>query len=322
MSTRPLDILYVMDPMEAIGIAGDTTFAFQEEAQARGHRNYHCEPRHLFAEGGDGWAICRPVEVGGPQGAHFRFGPPQTRPLSAFGAVLMRKDPPFDMAYVFATYLLERTDTFVMNRPGALRDANEKLWALRFPDLMPETLVTADAAAVRRFVERQGGRAVIKPLDGAGGEGVFLLAEGDQNTNAIIEASTHHGRRYAMVQRYIPEIRTTGDRRVLLLDGELLGALARIPPEGELRGNLHVGGASAEAHLGAREHHIIATIGPALRAAGLWFVGLDLIGDYLTEVNVTSPTGIQELGRLNGFDPSDQTIAWIERHHPEYLHVH
>jgi glutathione synthase len=225
----------------------------------------------------------------------------------------MRKDPPFDDTYLHATQLLElaRGRTVLVNDPRGLRDANEKLYALHFPAVTPPTLVTREAARIKAFVREHGGRAVIKPLDGAGGRGVFVLSADDKNTNAIIETSTDEGRRAAMVQRYIPEVRQ-GDRRILLLDGEPLGGILRVPADDEARSNIHVGGRVVQHALTARDREICATIAPRLRADGLAFVGIDVIGDYLTEVNVTSPTGIQELDRLDGQDATGRTVAWIE----------
>jgi glutathione synthase len=249
------------------------------------------------------------------QGEHFELGPAEERTLCSFDCVMMRKDPPFDMAYVMATYLLERTpaSTLVMNHPQGLRDANEKLFATRMPELMPPTIVTTDKGAIRAFVEEQGGEAVIKPLDGAGGEGVFYLHGADRNLNVIIETVTAHGARMAMVQRYIPEIVTSGDRRVIVLDGEPLGVVARLPPAGELRGNIHVGGRVERAEITDRIRAICAALAPLFRETGLWFVGLDVIGDYLTEVNVTSPTGIQEVNRLDGVRLEARVMDFVER---------
>ena len=311
-----LDILYVMDPMDGVLVDKDTTFLFQFEAQRREHHNWHCLPRDLSLLDGVASARVRPLAVRNRQGAHFELGPEEERPLASFDCVMMRKDPPFDMNYVMATYILERTppSTFVMNHPQGLRDANEKLFATRFPELMPPSLVSSDKAQIRAFMESQGGEAVIKPLDGAGGEGIFYLHAADRNLNVIIETATLHGRRTVMVQRYIADIVTGGDRRIIVLAGEPLGVVARLPPAGELRGNIHVGGRVEKATVTEKEREICFSLAPALREIGLWFVGLDVIGGYLTEVNVTSPTGIQEINRLDGVCLEAKVMDFVERH--------
>lgn len=310
-----LDILYVMDPMTTVSIDKDTTFVFQLEAQRRGHRNFHCLATDLSMQDGRPFARCSRLSVARVRHRPFSLGEPISRSLDSFQCVLMRRDPPFDMAYIFATYLLEavRNTTFVMNRPQSLRDANEKLFALRFTDLVPPSLVTGHADQIKAFLSEQGGQVVIKPLDGAGGEGVFLLSHGDQNLNAIIEAVTGHGRRYALVQRYIPEIRTHGDKRIIVVDGKPLGATARMPPAGELRGNIHVGGVCVASELTPRDLEICRRLEPEFKNRGLYFVGLDVIGDYLTEVNVTSPTGVQEINALNGVCIEFNVLELIEQ---------
>ena len=311
-----LDILYVMDPMDGVLVDKDTTFAFQREAQGREHRNWHCHPRDLYVVDGVAGARVRPLRVRPVQGDHFALGPVEARPLASFDCVMMRKDPPFDMDYIVATYILERTppSTFVMNHPQGLRDANEKMFATRFPELMPPSLVSCSKAQIREFLEAQGGALVLKPLDGAGGDGIFYVATGDRNVNAIIETVTAHGRRAAMAQRYVPDIVTTGDRRIILLEGEPLGAVARIPPADELRGNIHVGGRVEKAVVTEREREICRTLEPVLREVGLWFVGIDVIGGFLTEVNVTSPTGVQEINALDGVCLEGRVLDFVERH--------
>jgi glutathione synthase len=310
-----LEILYVMDPMDRIQVHLDTTFAFQLESQARGHAIYHCRAVDLSARDGQVHARCRPLRVVPVQGQHFELEAEVMRPLGSFDCVMMRKDPPFDMEYVYATYLLEAAprSTFVLNRPDSLRSANEKLYAMRFPGLLPETLVTTSAAEVRSFIEDVGGQVVVKPLDGAGGESVFYITAADRNLTVILETITRHGTRHIMAQRYLPEIVTHGDKRIILLDGEPLGGTARMPPAGELRGNIHVGGVCVAAELTERDREICAAIGPTLRADGLWFVGIDVIGDFLTEVNVTSPTGVHEINRLQGLKIESDVIDFVER---------
>ena len=255
----------------------------------------------LFYEAGLDYVSCSPFRV------------PIAR-LSAAQAVFVRKDPPFDRAYLYATLMLEhaRSATLIINDPRGLRDANEKLYAMHFPEWMPRTLVTADRERIHEFVREVGGAAMIKPLDGAGGVGVLKLSAGDKNARGIVDVLTREGRWLAMVQEFLPEV-TVGDKRVLLLDGEPLGAVLRVPRADDIRSNLHVGGQAVPTELTAREQALVAAIAPKLRADGLYFVGLDLIGERLTEVNVTSPTGIQELGRFTGTRPSERVIAWAEQ---------
>jgi glutathione synthase len=227
----------------------------------------------------------------------------------------MRKDPPFDLKYFFATHLLSLVDQskcFVMNDPKGLREANEKLYALRFPEQIPQTLVTSDMARLRAFMSELGGEMIIKPLDGCGGSGVFYLNEQDRNTNSILEAATDTGRRLVMGQRYLPEIRQ-GDKRIIVLNGEPLGAVLRVPLESETRGNIHVGGQCVTTEVTERDREICAALAPLLRADGLYFVGLDVIGSYLTEVNVTSPTGIQEVNALNQVCLERNVVDFVEQ---------
>mgnify|MGYP000935950147 CR=1 FL=1 len=304
--------IYLMDPMDKVLPDKDTTFAFQRAAQGRGHVALHCELRDLFVREGEVFAQVREVHVSDTAPV-FRYGPSQRVRLADVEAVFVRKDPPFDDAYLYATLLLERARnrTVIMNDPRGLRDANEKLYACHFPELMTDTLVANEKARIKAFVADVGGQAVIKPLSGAGGAGVMGLRTGDTNVNAIIEATTHGGRRFAMVQRYLPEV-VTGDKRILLLDGEPLGAILRVPRADDLRSNIHVGGRVEKAGLDAADLAIIDGVKNRLRSDGLSFVGLDVIGGKLTEVNVTSPTGIQQMSRLDGVDYADRVIAWIE----------
>jgi glutathione synthase len=229
--------------------------------------------------------------------------------------VFIRKDPPFDRAYLYATLLLDRARgvTRIINDPRGLRDANEKLYAMNFPAFTPRTLVTADRDTIHDFAREVGGMAVVKPLDGAGGAGVMLLRSDDKNARAIVDTLTHEGERLAMVQEYLPAV-MQGDKRVLLLEGEVLGAILRVPRSDDIRSNIHVGGSVVPAEVTPREREMIAAMKPKLVEDGLVFVGLDVIGERLTEVNVTSPTGIQELGRFTGTRPEDQVIRWAEEH--------
>lgn len=315
-----LRILVVMDPPETVLVDADTSFALMEEAERRGHRVDHCLIQDLFAEAGPGTRahragarIRRASTSRDPSRAPITLGPAETAWLDEVDAVLMRKDPPFDSNYLWATQLLElaRGKTLLVNDPRALREANEKLYALHFPEQMPETLVTSDKEQIRAFLRAHGGKVVLKPLSGAGGEGVFLLRDDDLNVNAIIETVTHVGRRVAMVQEFLPDV-VRGDKRVLLLDGEPLGGILRVPRKDDVRSNIHVGGTVEKVALDEHDLRIVAALRERLRADGLYFVGLDVIGGRLTEVNVTSPTGIQQMSRLDGVNLSAKVIDWIE----------
>ena len=305
--------VYLMDAMDRVLPDKDTTYAFQRAAQARGHEALHCELRDLFVKDGEVHAHVRGlvVEEAPP---YFRMGTPSQVRLADVEAVFIRKDPPFDDAYLYATLMLERARgrTVIVNDPRGLRDANEKLYTLHFSRHMPRTLVTARASEVTAFLDEVGGRAVVKPLDGAGGAGVLLLTKGDKNTKSILELLTSEGRKLVMAQEFLPAV-TAGDKRVLLLDGEVLGAINRVPQGDDIRSNIHVGGRVEPCEVTEAERAIVADIAPRLRADGLVFVGLDLIGGRLTEVNVTSPTGIQELSRHRGEDVATRVIEWAER---------
>jgi len=310
--------VYVMDPMERVLPDKDTTFAFLRAAQARSHESLHCEPRDVFMKDGDVHARVRPVTVS-DAAPFFSYGEPRDVRLADVNAVLIRKDPPFDSEYLYVTLMLERARnrTVIVNDPRGLRDANEKLYTLHFARHMPRTMVTSDRARIMDFVEEVGGTAVVKPLDGAGGAGVLLVSKSDRNARSILDLLTVEGRRHAMVQEYLPKVRE-GDKRVLLLEGKVLGAILRVPRADDLRSNIHVGGTVEPCKVTPREQEIIDDIAPRLLEDGLWFVGLDLIGERLTEVNVTSPTGIQELGRHLGRDMADPVIEWLERRAAEY----
>jgi glutathione synthase len=307
-------IVVIMDPVQTVQVDADTSFALMLEAQARGHRVDHALITDLFLDGFRVGAKVRRATMVREPSAPVRLEAFEDVWLDEVDAVLVRKDPPFDGNYLWATQLLEhvRGKTLVVNDPRALRDANEKLYATNFPGVMPETLVSNDKARIRAFLARVGGKAVLKPLSGAGGESVFLMQEGDLNVNAIIEAVTQDGRRIAMAQVFLPEV-VQGDKRILLLDGEPLGAILRVPQQGDVRSNIHVGGTVEPTVLDDHDRRIVAEVGPRCRADGLFFVGLDVIGGRLTEVNVTSPTGIQQMSRLNGLNLSATVIEWIER---------
>ena len=305
--------VYVMDPMDRVLPDKDTTFAFQRAAQTRGHESLHCEVRDLFMKEGDVFARVRQLTVSDSP-PHAVFGEGEVVRLADVEAVLIRKDPPFDIPYLYATLMLERVRgrTVLMNDPRGLRDANEKLYAIHFAKHMPRTMVTSSEEQIFAFVKEVGGRGVIKPLDGAGGSGVMMILPGDKNARAIIQTLTGEGSRLAMVQEFLPAIEK-GDKRVLLLDGEILGAINRLPRGDDFRSNIHVGGSVEPVVVTKAERAMIADITPRLKQDGLIFVGLDVIGGKLTEVNVTSPTGIQQLSQHENRDVAVDVIKWIER---------
>jgi len=306
--------LFIMDPIEQILPNKDTTFVFMLESLLRGHAVYYCGAGDLFATHCVPHASFRRAEVERAT-PHFTLYEQRTEPLVWFDAIFMRKDPPVDAAYLFATYLLSLVPSvppLILNNPDGLRAANEKLYALHFPEVVPPSLVTADIPRLKGFLDDMGGEMIIKPLDGCGGAGVFHLQRADRNLNALLETATDNGRRLTMAQRYLPEIRS-GDKRLVLLDGQPLGAVLRVPREDEHRGNIHVGGRCVRCEITLRDRLIVETLAPRLRRDGLHFVGLDIIGDYLTEVNVTSPTGLQEINELNGGRAEAAVIDFVER---------
>jgi glutathione synthase len=294
-----MKFLFVMDPLARIQIAGDTTFALMLEAQRREHEIFFCEPRHLGLEHDRAVAACWSVTARRIEGDHYLLGPQGSMALDQFDAVFMRKDPPFDLDYYFATLLLERArgKTQLINDPRGLRDGNEKLAVLNFPRFTPPMIVTREANRLRSFLAEQGGEMVVKPLDASGGFGVFHVRQGDPNTGSILEQATNLGRRWTVAQRYLPEVRQ-GDKRILLIDGEPLCAVLRVPAPDDARGNLHVGARPMPTTLNERDCAIIDALAPHLRSSGFFFVGLDVIGGWLTEINVTSPTGILEANAL------------------------
>lgn len=300
----PIEIGFVMDPIDSITIKKDSTFAMMLAAQRRGWTLWYMELSDLSLRDGRAFARMRAVEVVDDASGWYRFITETTRPLDALTTVLMRKDPPFDMEYIYATYLLEqaqRSGCLVVNHPQSLRDANEKVFTAAFPQCTPPTLITRSAQDIRDF-HAQHTDIILKPLDGMGGASVFRVRADDPNFGVIIETLTAHGQRFCMAQRFIPDIRD-GDKRILMVNGEPApGCLARIPAPGETRGNL-AAGASAEARpLTERDRWIAAQVGPELKARGILFAGLDVIGDWLTEINVTSPTCIRELDAAFGLD--------------------
>ena len=316
MSDKRLNVAVVMDPIEDIKPAKDTTLAMMLAAQRRGWTLSYLELRHLWLRDGVAWGRAHPVEVRDDLDDWFTRGEPAARRLGEFDAILMRKDPPFDTEYIYATYILERAETagaLVVNRPQGLRDMNEKVYTAWFPECCAPTLITRDMADMHAFL-REHGRAVCKPLYGMGGRSIFVLDAGDKNASVVFETLTEYGTRYAIVQRYIPDIVTTGDSRVILVDGEPVPyALARIPSAADNRGNLAAGAKGVGRPLNDRDRWLADRIGPALRERGMLFVGLDVIGGFVTEINVTSPTGVRELGKQFGIDIADHLMAAIAR---------
>jgi len=306
---------FIMDPIQNVLIDKDTTFVFMLESQTRGHEVWYLEMRDLFVHYSRAMGRARRIELRRELGNHFTFHEETTEPLGAFDAVFMRKDPPLDVAYLHATQILDLAQhdgAFVMNNPAGLRAANEKLFALNFPSVIPPTLVSQNAQRIKAFMEELGGEMIIKPVDGHGGFGIFYGHRDDRNINSLIETMTHEGREPIIAQRYIPEVRQ-GDKRLIMLNGAPLGCTLRVPRADEHRGNIHVGGTCVKAEITPRDREICREVGPRLRQEGLYFVGLDIIGDYLTEVNVTSPTGVQEINALNGVKLETQVIEFVER---------
>lgn len=308
-----LAVAFQMDAIEDIDIDGDSSFALALEAQMRGHGLFHYLPDDLSLKDGRVQAMARPLQVRRKLGDHATLGEPQRLDLAGVDVVMMRQDPPFDMAYITATHLLEQIHprTLVVNDPVSVRNAPEKLFVTHFAALMPPTLITrrpAEAAAFRA----QHRDIIIKPLFGNGGEGVFHLTPEDENFNALLEMFLARGREPFMVQKYLPAIRA-GDKRIILIDGKVAGAVNRVPAAGEARSNLHVGGQAEASPLDARDREICAAIGPTLERQGLIFVGIDVIGGYLTEINVTSPTGIQEISRFDGLPLAGMIWDAVER---------
>jgi glutathione synthase len=309
---RAMRFVYVMDPMDRILPDKDTTFAFQRAAQRRGHVALHCELRDVYMDGGEVWARVRSVRVSDTF-PHFVFDEAQAIRLAEIDCVFIRKDPPFDTAYLHVSLMLEtlRRRVLVVNDPRGLRDANEKLYTLHFARHMPQTLVASDRERIHAFVARVG-KAVVKPLDGAGGSGVMVVSTADRNTRSIVDYITSDGTRHAMVQEYVEAVRA-GDKRVLVLDGQILGAINRVAREDDVRSNIHAGGVVHPCTVTDQERAIVADMRARLAADGLVFVGLDFIGGKLTEVNVTSPTGIQELSRHVARDVAEDVVVWVER---------
>ncbi len=318
MAARPR-IAVLMDPIASINPAKDSTLAMMLAAQARDAELLYFEQRDLWVRDGVAMARLRPVSVRKDLQSWYTLGEPFVARLGELSAVLMRKDPPFDTEYVYTTYLLERAETegaLVVNRPQGLRDMNEKVYTAWFPECCAPTLITRDMRDMAAFMTEHG-RIVCKPLFGMGGRSIFVLEAGDKNANVVFETLTDYGQRYAIVQRYIPDIVETGDSRILLIDGEPVEhVLARIPPAGDNRGNLAAGAQGVGRALNDRDGWLCSRIGPVMRERGMMFVGLDVIGGFVTEINVTSPTGIRELEKQYGIDIAGRLIDAVPRRVP------
>ena len=309
----PLQIAFVMDPLERVTVAADTSFAFMLEAQKRGHRIVHVNPSDVHMRGDRVYIGGRDVEVFDRETNFFRVREHLHLDANYFDAVFIRTDPPFDQAYVTLTWLLsfaEKQGVRVINSPRGLRSANEKLYALEFLELCPRTLVSNSHAEINEFIDEVGGEAIAKPLDGHGGFGVMRLRRGDSNIHVIVDTLTLEGRQPVMVQEYLPG-GAAGDKRLFLLDGELRAAVLRVPPADDHRSNVHVGGVVRAAELTDRDHGIAAAMRDRLRADGLFFVGIDVIDGKLIEVNVTSPTLVRELARLEGPNLAAEVIESV-----------
>jgi glutathione synthase len=303
-----LSVAIQMDPVEGINIETDTTFLMMTEAQTRGHSLWVYTPDKLSLEDGQVFGRGRTLTLRAVKGDHHTLGAYESRDMSTFDVVLMRQDPPFDMAYITATHFLERIHpaTLVVNNPAEVRNAPEKLFVTGFPGVQPPTLITSDKDAIYDFRARHGD-LVLKPLHGGGGSGVVRLKADDPNLDALLELHAMIGRDQVVVQKFIPAV-SAGDKRIILIDGEPVGAINRIPAQDQVRSNLAKGGRAEAVELTARDKELCAIIGPELKARGLLFVGIDVIGDYLTEINVTSPTGAQQLKRFGGADAA--ALLW------------
>ncbi|ENR88384.1 glutathione synthetase [Brucella abortus 78/32] len=295
-----LKVAVQMDHISTVNITGDTTFALSLEAQKRGHELFHYTPDRLSMRDGVVSARVEKMEVRDVKGDHYTLGEPVRRDLTEMDVILLRQDPPYDMNYITTTHLLERIHpkTLVVNDPAWVRNSPEKIFVTEFPDLMPETLITKDPQEVMDF-RREFGDIILKPLYGNGGAGVFHLADGDRNLTSLLEMFGQLFREPFIAQRYLKDVRA-GDKRIILIDGEPVGALNRVPSETDARSNMHVGGRPEQSKLTPREREICARIGPSLKERGFILVGIDVIGDYMTEINVTSPTGIREIERFDG----------------------
>lgn len=318
MNPHAKDIVVVMDPIERITFYKDTTLALLLAAQARQYNLWYAELENLTLEQGIAYAYLRPLRVFDNRDRWFELGDVQHRRLGQMAAVLMRKDPPFDNQYIYATYILEQAEQdgcLIVNKPQSLRDFNEKVFATRFPQCCPPVIISRDSALLRQFHQTHSD-VIFKPLDGMGGQGIFRCRADDPNVSVILETLTKGNREFIMAQRFIPEI-ANGDKRILIVDGEAVPyALARIPAVGETRGNLAAGGRGVAQPLSERDHWIVSQVAPTLKEKGLLFVGLDVIGDYLTEINITSPTCAREIDKAYDTRIGDRLIDALERRLP------
>ncbi|MCU0532999.1 MAG: glutathione synthase [Hydrococcus sp. Prado102] len=318
-----MKLAFIIDPISRLDPGHDSSVALMEAAQSLGHEVWITQVHQLSVIEGKAWATLQEVQLTPVEliDGHwiaaanwYELSPQSLTCLEEMDAVFMRTDPPVTMPYLYATYILELIDsakTIVINSPQGLREANEKMYTLQFHQVMPETVVSQDKAVIRQFVEEKK-YAVLKPLGGKAGEGILFLDPSDRNFNSIIEVSTQHGREPVMVQKYLPEAKD-GDKRIIVLDGQPIGAVNRVPTGSEFRGNMAVGGRVEKTEITDREKEICTAVGSQLQKNGLYFVGIDVIGGYLTEVNVTSPTGIREIDRLNNTNLGKQTIQWLEQ---------
>ncbi|MGH7885471.1 MAG: glutathione synthase, partial [Thermodesulfobacteriota bacterium] len=284
-------MLFVMDPIESINIKKDTTFIIMLEAQARGHEVYYCEIKDIFIKDARGHANATNITLK-KSDDYYSLGKTLTAPLDYFDIIWMRKDPPFNMDYIYSTYILELVDetkTHVINHPKGIRDSNEKLYSLHFSDFTPSTIVSKNMSQLKDFMIETGGKIVVKPLDGYGGEGIFFVKEGDFNSNVILESITNFGTTFVMAQKFIENV-AEGDKRIIMLNGKPLGAVLRVAAKGEFRSNFHSGGKPVKTELTDRDIEICSAVKPKLLEDKLYFVGIDIVGGYLTEVNTTSPT--------------------------------
>lgn len=315
---------FIVDPLSKLDPGHDTSVALMEAAQILGHEVWVTQAEELSVVNSQAWALLQQVQLTPAELVEGRWVVSEQwytvsqaavlRLLEEMDAVFMRTDPPVTIPYLYATYILDYINpekTLVINTPSGIRMANEKMYALQFKEVIPETIVSQDKSVIRKFVEQKGA-AVLKPLGGKAGEGILFLEASDRNFNSIIEVSTQRGREPVMVQTYLPAAKD-GDKRIILLNGEPIGAVNRIPTGNEFRGNMAVGGRVAPTEITSQDQKICATVGPKLQKDGLYFVGIDVIGDYLTEVNVTSPTGIREIDRLNGTRLAQEVIKWVEK---------
>ncbi len=317
-----MKLAFIIDPIELLDPGHDTSVALMESAQLRGHEVLFTQIEQLTVLQGKAHALLTPVTLVPVKlldqkyviaEQWYELGEPQWLPLEEMDAIWMRKDPPVDSGYLYATYILDLVDpskTKVLNSPEGLRNANEKMYTLQFPSLMPETIVSQDRSIISDFVKAHG-QAILKPLHGKAGEGILYLAEGDRNINSLVEISTKQNKEPVMVQTYIPAA-VEGDKRIIMLNGEPIGAINRIPTGGEFRGNMAVGGRVAKVDITERDYEICSALSARLRSDGLYFVGIDVIGGYLTEVNVTSPTGIREIDRFNNTILGLKVMEWLE----------